>query len=83
MQPYLDIITIIVLIVLIVGVPILIGKLASPPTNKIALVIGFIAILSFLGYQLLGADKMFYPFAIALAIEWSWRYWREKKKTEV
>lgn len=79
MQPTMDILTIIVLTVLIVGVPILIGKLQTPTTQKIALVIGFIVVLTFLGYQLLGASKMFYPFVIAFAIEWSWNYWREKK----
>lgn len=81
MQPYMDIITIIVLTVLIVGVPVLIGKLQSASTQKIALVIAFIVVLTFLGYQLLGASKMFYPFVVAFAIEWSWRYWREKKNS--
>ena len=81
MQPFMDIITIIVLTILIVGVPILLGKLQTPSTQKIALVLGFIAVLTFLGYQLLGAGKMFYPFVIAFAIEWSWRYWRESKNS--
>jgi hypothetical protein len=78
-QIYLEIATILVFAVLIVGVPGLIGKIQLQPTQKILLALGFYIVLTFLGFQLLGDAKMFYPFVIAAAFESSYRYWKEKK----
>jgi len=77
-QIYLEIVTIIVFAVLLFGVPALIGKLPTTATNKILLVLGFYVVLTFLGFQLLGAAQMFYPFLVAAAFEASFRYWKKK-----
>lgn len=81
MPTYLYIITIILFTVLIVGVPILIGKIQSTPVQKIGLVLGFYVIITFLGYLILNTEQLFYPFVIAAAFEASWRFWREKKQS--
>jgi len=78
-QIYLEIATILVFAVLIVGVPGLIGKIQTQPTQKILLALGFYVVITFLGFQLLGDAKMFYPFLIAAAYSTSFRYWKEKK----
>jgi hypothetical protein len=79
-QIYMEIATILVFAVLIIGVPGLIGKIQTQPMQKILLALGFYIVITFLGFQLLGDAKMFYPFLIAAAYGTSYRYWKEKKQ---
>lgn len=74
----MQIITALIFIIMVIGVPHLIGKLPVAPIQKIALVSCFFVILVILGYQLLNIEWLFFAMVISSAIEASIRYWKQQ-----
>ncbi|MCR8641882.1 hypothetical protein NV379_04360 [Paenibacillus sp. N1-5-1-14] len=78
----MQIITALIFVIMVIGVPHLIGKLPVAPIQKIALVACFFVILVILGYQLLQIEWLFFSMVISSVIEASIRYWKQQGRIQ-